>query len=79
MSVLQLALSVLDGCESCAQLSPRDAFLLQKLLMKMLLHCSDICNPSKIGKFSDVWADRVMKEFFNQGDQVGPSIPCLRK
>lgn len=35
---------------------------------KALLHCADISNPTRPWNTSKVWADRVLEEFFKQGD-----------
>jgi hypothetical protein len=32
------------------------------------MHCSDISNPSKDFIISKAWTDKVMEEFFQQGD-----------
>lgn len=37
--------------------------------LNMLLHASDLGNPAKPLKFYLEWTDRVMKEFFSQGDK----------
>jgi hypothetical protein len=41
----------------------------KKLLMKMILHTSDISNPAKPRATMLEWTDRVVEEFFNQGDK----------
>mgnify|MGYP006077987769 CR=1 FL=1 len=38
------------------------------LLMKSVLHVADISNPFKIWDVSKFWSDRVIAEFFDQGD-----------
>lgn len=38
------------------------------VLMKIVLHIADISNPSKPFDISKAWSDRVIEEFFNQGD-----------
>lgn len=37
-------------------------------VLKCLLHCADLGNPTKNLTIYNKWVDRVMKEFFNQGD-----------
>ncbi|GMH46197.1 hypothetical protein BSKO_14165 [Bryopsis sp. KO-2023] len=37
-------------------------------LLNMLLHCADISNPVKPLEICKKWADRVLGEFFRQGD-----------
>lgn len=38
-------------------------------VMKMFLHSADLSNPTKPSRVSRVWTDRVMQEFFEQGDE----------
>jgi len=38
------------------------------ILLKTILHVSDISNPCKEFKLSKRWSDAVVKEFFTQGD-----------
>ena len=38
-------------------------------VMKMFLHSADLSNPTKPSKVSKIWTDRVMQEFFEQGDE----------
>mmetsp|Transcript_3884 Transcript_3884/g.8599 ORF Transcript_3884/g.8599 Transcript_3884/m.8599 type:complete len:165 (-) Transcript_3884:35-529(-) len=39
-----------------------------ELLMKTLLHLSDISNPAKPINVATMWAQKVLEEFFQQGD-----------
>lgn len=39
------------------------------VVLEMLMHTSDVCNPSRPWKVCHEWASRVMDEFFNQGDR----------
>ena len=39
------------------------------MVMEMLMHTSDVGNPSRPWKTCHEWAIRVMNEFFNQGDK----------
>ncbi|OQS07302.1 hypothetical protein THRCLA_12202 [Thraustotheca clavata] len=41
----------------------------KKLLMKMILHSSDVSNPAKARVTMLRWTDRVIEEFFLQGDK----------
>ncbi|EQC32885.1 hypothetical protein SDRG_09416 [Saprolegnia diclina VS20] len=41
----------------------------KKLLMKMILHTSDVSNPAKMRITMVRWTDRVVEEFFLQGDK----------
>jgi len=41
----------------------------KKLLMNMFLHTADVSNPCKPWKVCFEWAQRVLEEFFIQGDQ----------
>ncbi len=34
-----------------------------------MLHCSDLSNPTKPLRIYQSWTDRVMNEFFQQGDR----------
>lgn len=40
----------------------------RKLLLKLLLHMSDISNPMKPFRVCRIWASQVFEEFFQQGD-----------
>jgi 3'5'-cyclic nucleotide phosphodiesterase len=44
-----------------------DLFYLKKVL-KSLVHCSDLSNPTKPLDLYRNWTDRIMEEFFRQGD-----------
>eukprot|EP00891_Asterochloris_glomerata_P003139 jgi/Astpho2/3139/gw1.00051.251.1_t len=44
--------------------SPED----RQFLLSLLLHCADISNPVKPPLLSRRWSERVMAEFFKQGD-----------
>ena len=37
-------------------------------VMPALLHCADVCNPTKPWSLYEQWTDRIMQEFFDQGD-----------
>ena len=39
------------------------------LLCGMLLHASDVSNPTKSWKYYGLWTERVMEEFYSQGDK----------
>lgn len=39
------------------------------VIMKALIHAADISNPAKQWNISKEWSDRVLKEFFQQGDR----------
>ena len=39
------------------------------LCMEMMMHASDISNPTRPWELCYIWADRVMQEFFYQGDR----------
>lgn len=41
----------------------------KNILLKLVLHTSDISNPAKPRKIMLRWTDRVVEEFFEQGDQ----------
>ncbi|OQR96162.1 3'5'-cyclic nucleotide phosphodiesterase family protein [Achlya hypogyna] len=41
----------------------------KKLLMKMIIHTSDVSNPAKMRITMLRWTDRVVEEFFLQGDK----------
>jgi cAMP-specific phosphodiesterase 4 len=36
-----------------------------------MVHCSDLSNPTKPLSVYKLWVDRIMEEFFRQGDKVG--------
>jgi hypothetical protein len=35
-----------------------------------MVHCSDLSNPTKPLSVYKLWVDRIMEEFFRQGDKV---------
>jgi hypothetical protein len=41
----------------------------KKLLLKMIVHTSDVSNPAKEREIMLKWTDRVVEEFFLQGDE----------
>jgi hypothetical protein len=41
----------------------------RQLIMDMMVKSSDISNPAKNGTIARKWTDRVMEEFFSQGDE----------
>ncbi|KAI9138921.1 hypothetical protein BKA69DRAFT_1088657 [Paraphysoderma sedebokerense] len=41
----------------------------RQLLMDMAIKCADISNPTKNLKLCQKWADRILEEFFLQGDE----------
>jgi len=52
----------------------------RKTLIKLILHVSDISNCSKPFRICQVWANKVLEEFFGQGDQerkVGIPVQAL--
>merc|ERR1719487_2919037 len=38
-------------------------------IMRVVLHSSDISNPTKDIKFYNLWVERVLTEYFEQGDR----------
>lgn len=45
--------------------------------LNILIHASDISNPTKPFNIYSKWADRVMEEFFLQGDKEKElNLPC---
>lgn len=53
-------------------------------LMRNLLHSADISNPARSWQLATVWSDRVMEEFFAQGDREAAeglpvSLNCNRE
>lgn len=49
----------------CFMTNPDD----REILLKSLCHIADISNPAKAWKISKMWSDRVIEEFFAQGDR----------
>eukprot|EP00298_Acanthocystis_sp_HF-20_P015827 c21281_g2_i1.p1 GENE.c21281_g2_i1~~c21281_g2_i1.p1 ORF type:complete len:621 (+),score=183.42 c21281_g2_i1:29-1891(+) len=41
----------------------------RKMVLSMLLHCADLGNGARNFDVAKKWAERVMEEFFNQGDR----------
>ncbi|XP_046566808.1 high affinity cAMP-specific 3',5'-cyclic phosphodiesterase 7A-like isoform X1 [Haliotis rubra] len=37
-------------------------------ILQIALKCADICNPCRMWSLSKVWSEKVVEEFFNQGD-----------
>ena len=52
-----------------AGLDSSEADLETKLVLKNALHAADISNPAKPWEYYQTWTDRVLKEFFDQGDK----------
>ena len=55
----------------------------QQTLLSMILHCSDISNPTKPNHIQKTWVDLLFIEFFKQGDleiksQLPVSLLCDR-
>ena len=49
-------------------------------ILQMLLHCADLANPTKDFKTYKMWTDKVMEEFWNQGDlekKLGLSVQAM--
>jgi hypothetical protein len=40
----------------------------QQEVLNFLIHCADISNPAKHFSVCKIWTEKVMEEFFNQGD-----------
>jgi len=38
-------------------------------VLKNVAHCADLSNPTKPQRIYSQWVERVMEEFFRQGDQ----------
>jgi hypothetical protein len=41
----------------------------KNLCMEILIHAADVSNPAKPFNLYSQWAERVLEEFWNQGDQ----------
>jgi hypothetical protein len=39
-------------------------------VLQNMVHCSDLSNPTKPLSVYKLWVDRIMEEFFRQGDKV---------
>ncbi|RHY91394.1 hypothetical protein DYB37_005336 [Aphanomyces astaci] len=63
------------GCMLFAKLNLDDykydtsSLNVHKMLMKMIIHTSDVSNPAKTRMTMLRWTDRVVDEFFGQGDK----------
>ncbi|KAF2071837.1 hypothetical protein CYY_006854 [Polysphondylium violaceum] len=57
--------SKLNGTNGFACLDKKDKLLLMQIAIK----CADVSNPSKPWDLYKEWADRVMEEFYRQGDE----------
>ena len=42
-------------------------------VLQNMVHCSDLSNPTKPLPLYKEWVDRLMEEFWAQGDKVTPS------
>ena len=38
-------------------------------ILKSLVHCADLSNPTKSWEIYSHWTEQVMEEFFRQGDK----------
>jgi len=38
-------------------------------VLKNVAHCADLSNPTKAQPLYNQWVERIMEEFFRQGDQ----------
>ena len=54
---------ILEGLDSVA------AFNIQQEFLNILIHAADISNPTKPYEVYNIWIDKVMKEFWAQGDK----------
>ena len=54
-----------DGSSAPPALSQAD----RDVILKIVLHAADISNPCKPWDVSKVWSDRILEEFFAQGDR----------
>jgi len=43
-------------------------FALYWQVLQNMIHCADLCNPMKPLEIYRQWTDRIMQEFFEQGD-----------
>ncbi|TMW67108.1 hypothetical protein Poli38472_012224 [Pythium oligandrum] len=51
--------------ENWKQTDPDD----ERLVLQMALHTADVSNPAKPMRFYSVWAERILHEFYEQGDK----------
>ncbi|XP_058381713.1 cAMP-specific 3',5'-cyclic phosphodiesterase 4A isoform X5 [Diceros bicornis minor] len=62
-----------DNCDIFQNLSKRQRQSLRKMVIDMVLrnmvHCADLSNPTKPLELYRQWTDRIMAEFFQQGDR----------
>ena len=54
---------IMDGLDSVA------IFAIQQEFLNVLIHAADISNPTKPMNVYNVWIDKIMEEFWNQGDK----------
>jgi len=54
---------IMDGLDSVA------TFAIQQEFLNVLIHAADISNPTKPMTVYSVWIDKIMEEFWNQGDK----------
>ena len=54
---------IIEGLDSVA------IFAIQQEFLNVLIHAADISNPTKPMNVYNVWIDRIMEEFWNQGDK----------
>ena len=46
-------------------------------VLQNMVHCSDLSNPTKPLPLYKEWVDRLMEEFWAQGDKVTPGTSLL--
>ncbi|KAH0625727.1 hypothetical protein JD844_033933 [Phrynosoma platyrhinos] len=61
-----------ENCDIFQNLSKKQRQMLRKMAIDMVLqnivHCADLSNPTKPLELYRQWTDRIMVEFFHQGD-----------
>ncbi|GBF89886.1 hypothetical protein Rsub_02590 [Raphidocelis subcapitata] len=71
--------AAVEACPDVREWPARD----RPLLLQMLVHLSDLANPSRPFPLASAWAERVVAEFMDQGDReraagLAVSPPCDR-
>ncbi|OWK02307.1 hypothetical protein Celaphus_00017966, partial [Cervus elaphus hippelaphus] len=58
-----------ENCDIFQNLTKKQRQSLRKMVLQNMVHCADLSNPTKPLQLYRQWTDRIMEEFFRQGDR----------